>query len=108
MKLLLDESIPKSLKAVFPDHFEIDTVQEAGWAGTKNGELLGLVRKHNYSALITADRGIAHQQNAAVIEVIVVVLAAFRTHVDHLSPFVPDIVTFLEGKPENGVHIFGE
>lgn len=108
MKLLLDESIPRSLKAVFPSHYEIGTVQEAGWAGTKNGELLKLVREHNYSALITADRGIAHQQNAAAAGVIVVVLAAFRTHVDHLSPFVPEIVTFLEGKPENGVHVFGE
>jgi hypothetical protein len=62
MKLLLDESVPRSLGTAFPDHFEIQTVQQAGWAGTKNGELPSLIREHDYSPLITADKGIAHQQ----------------------------------------------
>jgi len=41
MRLLLDENLPKRLKADFPDH-EIFTVREKGWNGIKNGELLKL------------------------------------------------------------------
>ncbi len=39
MKLLLDENLPKRLKADFPDH-QISTVREQGWNGNKNGELM--------------------------------------------------------------------
>ena len=37
MKLLLDENLPKRLKADFPEH-EIYTVRDKGWNGKKNGE----------------------------------------------------------------------
>ena len=39
MKILLDESVPRLLKVRLPRH-NISTVQEMGWAGIQNGELL--------------------------------------------------------------------
>jgi hypothetical protein len=39
MRVLLDESLPRKLKAELGQH-EVTTVPEAGWAGTKNGDLL--------------------------------------------------------------------
>jgi predicted nuclease of predicted toxin-antitoxin system len=43
MKVLIDECAPKELKAFFSKHgHESLTVQEAGWAGKQNGELLKL------------------------------------------------------------------
>jgi predicted nuclease of predicted toxin-antitoxin system len=39
MKLLLDECAPKRLKNDFPGH-EIQTVDDVGLRGLKNGELL--------------------------------------------------------------------
>ena len=107
-KLLLDESVPKNLTTAFPAKFEIHTVQQAGWAGTKNGELLKLAKENEFAAFITADGGIAHQQNLDSLDIVVVVLKAYRTHIDYLAPLVPEIVTFLEEKPGNGVHVFGE
>jgi len=44
MKLLLDECIPKRLRLDFPGH-EVITVEEAGLAGLKNGELLSSASK---------------------------------------------------------------
>lgn len=86
MKLLFDESIPKKLSAAFPAEFEVSTVQQSGWAGTKNGELLKLVKEHGFSALITADKGISSQQNVVSADVVVIVLSAYRTHLDYLAP----------------------
>jgi Domain of unknown function (DUF5615) len=43
MRVLLDECSPKALKRHLIHHgHECLTVQDAGWAGKKNGELLGL------------------------------------------------------------------
>ena len=45
MRVLLDENIDKALKDLFDDEFEVVTVTEHGWQGTKNGELLRLAAK---------------------------------------------------------------
>ena len=42
MKLLLDESVPKRLGSFFPGEFEVHTVQQMGWTGSSNGDLLRL------------------------------------------------------------------
>jgi hypothetical protein len=44
MRLLLDESLPKKLKARLAPH-EVRTVPEMGWAGKTNGELLRLAEQ---------------------------------------------------------------
>jgi len=43
MKVLIDECAPKALKvALAAGGFDCTTVQEAGWSGKENGELLAL------------------------------------------------------------------
>ncbi len=43
MKILIDECTPRALKKHLVNHgHECLTVQEAGWAGMQNGELLSL------------------------------------------------------------------
>ena len=61
MKLLLDECVTRQLKSEFESH-EVHTVEEAGFKGFENGELL---RAANgiYDVLITVDRNIQYQQN---------------------------------------------
>lgn len=61
MRVLLDECLPRRLKAELPDH-EVRTAQEEGWAGLKNGELLRVAAPRS-DVLLTVDRGIAFQQN---------------------------------------------
>lgn len=66
------------------------------------------MKENGFSALITADTGIAHQQNVLALEVVVIVLTAYRTHIDYLAPLIPQIVELLEKEPQSGVHVFGE
>ncbi len=63
MRVLLDECLPRRLKADLAGH-EATTVPEAGWAGTKNGDLLQLAAAR-FDAFVTIDQGLAFQQNLA-------------------------------------------
>ncbi len=104
MKLLFDESIPRQLGVHFPDHFEIQTAQRMGWAGSKNGDLLRLAAFHGFDALITADQGIEYQQNLESLPIPVVVLIAARTRIQELQPLVPRVVDVLAGNIEKCVY----
>jgi len=73
LKILLDESVPRVIKTSLPE-FSISTVQEMGWAGLKNGELLALAEKQ-FDVFITADRQLRRQQNLAGRRLSVIVLS---------------------------------
>jgi hypothetical protein len=62
MRLLLDESLPKKLRASLPGH-SVSTVVEMGWGGTKNGALLALASSQ-FDAFLTADQNLPYQQKA--------------------------------------------
>ncbi len=72
MKILLDESAPRLIKTSLPE-FSISTVQEMGWAGLKNGELLALAEKQ-FDVFITADKQLRYQQNLTGRRLAVIVL----------------------------------
>jgi len=103
-KLLLDESIPIRLAHHFPSHFQVATVHAMGWLGTKNGDLLRLAVKEGFQVLVTADRGIEHQQNLAELPCAIVVLRAHRTTLSDLVPLVPKVVELVEGDLSHGIH----
>jgi hypothetical protein len=58
MRVLLDECLPRRLKAYLADH-QVTTVPEAGWAGRKNGDLLR-VAAGVVDAFITVDSNLAY------------------------------------------------
>ena len=76
MRLLLDESAPRRLGTAFPAAYKVRTVPQMGWAGTGNGELLRLAADRGFDALVTVDRGIAHEQNLNDLPVAVVIMLA--------------------------------
>ncbi len=61
MKIIIDEFVPHIVKKRLPER-EIKTVQEMGWAGVKNGELLKLVEAE-FDVFITSDKNLRYQQN---------------------------------------------
>lgn len=61
MKILVDESLPRHLKTML-DGYEVDTVQEMGWAGFKNGDLIAFAEA-DYDVFLTADKNLRYQQN---------------------------------------------
>jgi hypothetical protein len=72
LKILLDESVPKIVKNRLPD-LSIETVQEMGWAGTKNGDLR-LLADAQFDVFVTCDKSLRYQQNLASFKLAIVVL----------------------------------
>jgi predicted nuclease of predicted toxin-antitoxin system len=68
MKVLIDECSPKALKRYLADYgHECVTVQQAGWAGKKNGELLDLAEPL-FDVLVTSDTNVQYQQILQVVK----------------------------------------
>jgi len=61
MNILLDECTPHAVKKRLPQ-LAIRTVQEMGWSGVKNGELLKLADQQ-FDVFITTDKNLRYQQN---------------------------------------------
>ena len=93
MRLLLDESLPRRLSDLLEGH-SVTTVQEQGWAGATNGDLLRMA-KAEFDAFLTADQNLQYQQNLEGFDIAVLVIAAPSTRIADLEPLVPDILTAL-------------
>jgi predicted nuclease of predicted toxin-antitoxin system len=63
VKILLDECLPRYLKRALTGH-DVRTIQEMGWAGRKNGELLALAEPA-FEVFLTSDQNLRYQQNLA-------------------------------------------
>ena len=72
MTILLDESVPRLVKTHLAE-FPITTVQEMGWAGMKNGDLLKAAEQH-FTIFITADQQLRYQQNLTGNPLAIIVL----------------------------------
>ncbi|PYS72815.1 MAG: hypothetical protein DMF69_06675 [Acidobacteria bacterium] len=94
MKLLLDECTPKRLRLEFPGH-EVITVEEAGFAGLKNGELLSSASER-FDALITVDQNMPFQQNVATYSIAIVILIARPNRYPELRRLVPKVLAALD------------
>lgn len=104
MKLLLDESVPRQLSRLFPDEFEVRTVQQMGWAGSRNGDLLKQAAAQGFDALVTADQGIEYQQNPDTLPVAVFVLIAARTRLHELGHLVPRVLELVTGNLQRRIY----
>ena len=104
MKLLLDENLPRKLKKDLSD-FEVFSVQEVGWGGKQNGELLELMIKNDFDVLITADKNLHNQQNFKKYPIPVIVLSALLITYEHLAPLTPKVRELLNAKLKAGPNI---
>jgi predicted nuclease of predicted toxin-antitoxin system len=63
VKVLLDECVPWPLHALLAGH-DCSNVQQRGWRGIKNGELIQLAVEE-FDLFITSDQSLRYQQNLA-------------------------------------------
>jgi hypothetical protein len=89
--VLLDEQLPRQLAGELVGH-EVWTVQQRGWAGLKNGELLRRAAEAKLEVFVTADQSLEYQQNLADSPLSVLVLAAPSNALEDLLPLVPDLL----------------
>jgi predicted nuclease of predicted toxin-antitoxin system len=89
MRVLLDECAPRQLKTFLTTHgYDCDTVQEMGWSGISNGELLTLAEA-SFDVLVTIDKGIQHQQNVTGRKIAIVIVRGRSNRLAHLRPNFP-------------------
>ncbi len=94
MKVLLDECVPKRLRAGLIGH-EVKTVPEMGWSGIKNGELLKRAQAH-FQVMITVDQNVEHQQNLEKFGLGLIVIVAPNTRLETLRPCMGTILATLD------------
>jgi len=93
MRLLLDESLPRKLKARLAPH-EVRSVPEMGWASKSNGALLRLAEQE-FEVFLTADQKIPNQQNLPKFRIAVLVFAAVSNRLRDIEPLVPKALEIL-------------
>jgi predicted nuclease of predicted toxin-antitoxin system len=94
VRILIDESLPRYLKQVLVEH-AVFTVQEMGWAGIRNSELLAKAES-NFDVLLTADKNLRHQQNLSGLALAIIVFPSNRLSVvKTLAPQVKDALSVI-------------
>lgn len=93
MDILIDECLDWRLKHDLPGH-QASTVQEMGWGGIKNGQLLTLAQTQ-FDVFLTGDQNPSSQQNLASFSIAVVVLQAESIRLVHTRPLMPKVLAIL-------------
>jgi hypothetical protein len=73
----------------------VRTVQEEGWAGFENGNLLRRAAA-TFDVLLTADQRMRYQQNVSQFDIGIVVIETFDTTLPNLRRLLPQIRTALD------------
>lgn len=95
MRILLDECVPRPLKRQLTQ-YEVKTVTEMGWAGTKNGQLFKKMQDAQFTILLTTDQNLRYQQNLEQAGVAIVVMVANSNRLPDLIPLIPQVCEALE------------
>ncbi len=77
MLILFDHSTPAPLSAYLAGHTVIEA-RDRGWDRLSNGKLLAEAERAGFEVLVTADNGIAYQQNLKGRRIALVVLSRNR------------------------------
>jgi hypothetical protein len=97
VKVFLDEGVPERLVRELAGH-DVQSVGQAGWKGTKNGELLRAVEEAGFEAFITNDKNMEAEQrldrrpfaililSTCNLRVILPYLSVIQEAVDHCQP----------------------
>ena len=105
MRILIDECLDWRLARGLPEH-AVTSVQRMGWAGIKNGALLGLAEQQ-FDVLITGDRNLSFQQNIPQLDLAVVVLAAASTQLKDTLPLMAKVSALLPTLQSGTVIVVG-
>jgi hypothetical protein len=105
IRVLLDECVPRGLRAELPGH-AVKTVAEAGWAGAKNGTLE--LAATQFDALLTVDRNLEYQQSFLGLTIAVIVVDVPSSDIAVLRSLMPAVLKALpNSKPGTVTHVHG-
>ena len=87
MRILIDECLPRELADELVGH-EVRTVQQTGWAGLSNGELLGKV-SGSFEVFLTIDKRIESEQKVPG-DVALITVRAHSNRIQDLRALLPE------------------
>lgn len=93
MKLLPDECVARDVKHDLKSH-DVSTVDEAGFKGLKNGELLRAA-SGVFDVLVTVDQNLPFQQNIHTLQLAVIRIVAEGITYEKLRPTMSDVIDTL-------------
>ena len=88
MRVLIDECAPNALKHFLKHGHECRTVQEMGWSGKQNGDLLQLAES-TFDVLITLDTNLRYQQNLTQRKIAIVMIRAHSNRLTEIGRLFP-------------------
>jgi len=88
MRVLLDENLPRRLKHYFTKDVKVLTVQDCGWKGLQDGELLHIAQTE-FDIFVTTDKGIPFEQNLSLFSIAIVILEARSNRFEDLLVLLP-------------------
>jgi hypothetical protein len=103
LKAVIDEGVPRDLARILRQHGCDVSAFPNSWKGTKNGQLLAMVRDGGFGALLTCDRNLRHQQTIETTGLALVVLPAQK--LSELLHEVPRIARALEAASPGTVDV---
>ena len=89
-RVLLDENVDSQLKPLFGEDLEVRTIEEQGWAGLKNGELLRAASEV-FDLFVTMDQNLPYQQNLKLLDVAVVVIRSVSNAFVDVAPLMSEV-----------------
>ncbi|MDE2699957.1 MAG: DUF5615 family PIN-like protein [Gemmatimonadota bacterium] len=95
MHILFDENMDRRLKNSLDVNHTILTVQECGWSGKENGELLSLAQ-HEFDVFITMDQSIEYQQSLTQFDLSIIFLKAFTNRRVDVEPLMSQVNKLLD------------
>jgi predicted nuclease of predicted toxin-antitoxin system len=97
MKVLIDECAPRALRRyLVASGHKCSTVQEQGWAGIRNGKLLGLA-EGQFDVFVTIDANLRYQQNLSGRLIAIIVLNSPSNRLENLRPYFAECLSALDG-----------
>jgi predicted nuclease of predicted toxin-antitoxin system len=108
--ILLDENLlSKKLKKPLLDAgHSVRNVEDMGWRGVKDRELLALAQAHPFDVFITADKNLPYQQTLRGLTLQVVVLNVLSTRPDYLLPLITQINGLLKSLAPGSVTLIND
>ena len=103
MKLLLDENLPRRLRWMFGEGYEVFTMQNMKWLGKKNGDLLGSMTLRGFDALVTNDQSLPKQQNVARFPIKIFVLNSKSNRLEDIEPKLEKLRKLLQNLPDRQI-----
>ncbi len=99
MRILLDECVHKKVTQAL-SHHSVITVQQHGWSGITNGELL-IRASAEFDAFITSDKNIQYQQHKDKLPIPVILLKTKGNTWSDVEKVVPSLDMLLSDKLAN-------